>query len=716
MANNRGAWTPEEDQRLAQVIETQGPKRWKSIATKAGLNRCGKSCRLRWMNYLRPNIKRGNISAQEEDLILRLHKLLGNRWSLIAGRLPGRTDNEIKNYWNSHLSKKAKQISQLNKLSVVTKQGNTIIASSVVKTLEETDKLAENNSMEQSVVIKHEAGNKMVASCSNSKSRREERNSQNGGEEQDGLNMEWGDPLGPLLFAIALQPLVRQVGELCPRLLLNAWYLDDGVLMGRQVDLVASFEVIRRLGPQLGLVVNLSKSVWWWPGGGRVRPQGLPDVVGVSDSSALSVLGNPISVDGRGAEEIVGRRVRGIMDVLAEMSKLDDPQLELLLLRACVGMPKMMYNLRSAPPCWIEGSIRSFDSAVHQSLVHIYNAGFTADQRRLVGLPIKFGGLGVPIGSEVALSAAVASLVQAGGLWELLTKDLFSSSRCGVLLAEWNIRFRPRSPVGMEELRSKAKPQQWLSGLAAEVIRDEIKGRGGARVCTLVNAVSVSGSGIWTTAIPTPFSGLHMNPAAYRMALKYRTGRNVFPVSQACTSCRGLQTSDAAGDHDSHCPGGGRRIRRHNAVRDALFTFFREANLGPRLEVAGLLEGGEKPADILVPAWDDGKDLCVDVSIVSPFVGEGAEMESGEAARRAEERKISIYGAGCSANGLIFEPFIMESLGGFGGRADRLIRTVAARWAEAKGLEPPAALSILRQKLSFVSQKALGDGFLLRNG
>ncbi|KAL0446507.1 UNVERIFIED_CONTAM: Transcription repressor [Sesamum latifolium] len=75
---------------------------------KAGLLRCGKSCRLRWMNYLRPGIKRGNISEDEEDLIVRLHRLLGNRWSLIAGRLPGRTDNEIKNYWNTHLLKKLK--------------------------------------------------------------------------------------------------------------------------------------------------------------------------------------------------------------------------------------------------------------------------------------------------------------------------------------------------------------------------------------------------------------------------------------------------------------------------------------------------------------------------------------------------------------------------------------------------------------------------------
>lgn len=71
-----------------------------------GLKRRGKSCRLRWMNHLRPNVKRGHISPDEEELIIRLHNLLGNRWSLIAGRVPGRTDNEVKNYWNTRLSKK----------------------------------------------------------------------------------------------------------------------------------------------------------------------------------------------------------------------------------------------------------------------------------------------------------------------------------------------------------------------------------------------------------------------------------------------------------------------------------------------------------------------------------------------------------------------------------------------------------------------------------
>ncbi|XP_060180158.1 transcription factor MYB15-like [Lycium barbarum] len=104
----KGPWSAKEDLLLANYIKENGEGQWRNLPKKAGLLRCGKSCRLRWMNYLKPGIKRGNFSQDEEDLIIRLHSLLGNRWSLIAGRLPGRTDNEIKNYWNTHLIKKLK--------------------------------------------------------------------------------------------------------------------------------------------------------------------------------------------------------------------------------------------------------------------------------------------------------------------------------------------------------------------------------------------------------------------------------------------------------------------------------------------------------------------------------------------------------------------------------------------------------------------------------
>ncbi|KAL2335574.1 hypothetical protein Fmac_016787 [Flemingia macrophylla] len=102
----RGLWTPEEDAKILAYVSNHGTGNWTLVPKKAGLNRCGKSCRLRWTNYLRPDLKHDSFTPQEEELIINLHGAIGSRWSLIAKRLPGRTDNDVKNYWNTKLRKK----------------------------------------------------------------------------------------------------------------------------------------------------------------------------------------------------------------------------------------------------------------------------------------------------------------------------------------------------------------------------------------------------------------------------------------------------------------------------------------------------------------------------------------------------------------------------------------------------------------------------------
>ncbi|KAI3489959.1 hypothetical protein L1887_45874 [Cichorium endivia] len=105
----KGPWTEQEDVQLAIYVNMFGDRRWDFIAKVSGLKRTGKSCRLRWVNYLHPGLKRGRMTPHEERLVLEYHSKWGNRWSRIARKLPGRTDNEIKNYWRTHMRKKAQE-------------------------------------------------------------------------------------------------------------------------------------------------------------------------------------------------------------------------------------------------------------------------------------------------------------------------------------------------------------------------------------------------------------------------------------------------------------------------------------------------------------------------------------------------------------------------------------------------------------------------------
>jgi hypothetical protein len=178
-----------------------------------------------------------------------------------------------------------------------------------------------------------------------------------------------------LLFVLALHPLVLKVQENCD-LPFHAWYLDDGTIIGDSVQVAKALDIISMEGPSLGLQLNIRKTEVFWPScdGGKIRPGLFPSDIGRPEQG-VKLLGGAVSCDAGFISDLSAKRAARAVDLMGLLPRLRDPQSELLLLRSCMGVAKLLFGLRTCQPLFVENVVSCFDKGLREAIEDIVVCG-----------------------------------------------------------------------------------------------------------------------------------------------------------------------------------------------------------------------------------------------------------------------------------------------------------------------------------------------------
>ena len=515
--------------------------------------------------------------------------------------------------------------------------------------------------------------------------------------------VQQGDPLGPLGFALTLQPIVERIKREVPNLRINVWYLDDGTLCGSPDDLLRALEIVEEDGPSRGLILNRSKSLLFIPQGADASSNPLPPEVPIS-RSGFCLLGSPIG-PAAFCEPTVMSRVEKIKLAVSKLRDLEDSQMETTLLRFCLSLPKFNFILRSCPPPHIRHATSAFDALMREALSDLIGAPLSDWAWLKASLPISLGGLNMRSAVLHAPSAFISSLEQSQSLMtEILDHQPSPSRHLAEVVPDlaqaaespdWVTLGDIDVPLQQHHLSHKIDEASYNSLLASAP---------DTRSRALALSSAIPHAGDWLEVVPSSALGLHLHDREFRLCLNYWLGLRLQSREFGCPICiRGL-IADPFGDHQVGCGGNGDRIHRHDALRDTLFSAAQSAALAPRKEVPSLIPGScSRPADVFLPTWCGGRPAALDVSVIStmqPLTISGAANNQGYALKIAEERKRAAHNEACRSVGVTFTPLVIESLGRWSDDAIGTISRIGRLMGQRSGSPPAEATRHLFQKLA----------------
>ncbi|GJV25984.1 hypothetical protein Tco_1378679 [Tanacetum coccineum] len=422
-------------------------------------------------------------------------------------------------------------------------------------------------------------------------------------------------------------------------------------------------------GPRCGLHLNVEKTELFWPKEDpRSRLEGIfpPNIF--RPLHGVKLLGGPVCVDVDFGSAFVIKRVSKAIRLLDAVAKINDPQCELLLIRACAGVSKLYFAMRTCPPRVFEAAQLSFDMDPRSALERIVMAsgpGFGDWQWRLATLPFAFRGLGVYSAGDVLNYAFIASRLQFAALQTKLLRHVglvaygstFDDALC-VFNASMKIDFLGNP----NEIAAPKLMKKMADIYFTRVAKDaESSFSLSPRQMALWLSQREEHTSDWLRVVPISGLGQTMNGKTYRCVLCYRLGVPLFSVSKPCSACSKVFTGDVYGDHAVSCAG------------------VIGISAGKEVDI-GLSGDGDKAlrhADILLYSWDGGLDVCVDLTGSSPLTRTGmTDFAPGRAVIDAAQRKRGKYLDKCAVIGYGFLPFSFSSLGELEANAVTLLKRI----------------------------------------
>jgi len=572
--------------------------------------------------------------------------------------------------------------------------------------------------------------------------------------------VQQGDPLGPLLFALALQPELERLAQAQGdnKLELVYSYLDDLCLAGKAPAVEAAVASLRSRCANIGLQLSTGtadskdKCELILAGGpaSTVDPAGFPGDFKVIRDGNFELLGAPVGSPSFCNQHTQGR-VAKAMRVLTALGEVPDPQVALKLLRSCAAFTKMVFSIRAVPASFHVEAVKSFDDAVRACFEQFTCLHPDEEQWTQATLSTDSGGLGLRSLAQHSNAAFLASRASCFDLCKQLDPEHTFMSSDGSAPAPERLAFDGFNGAVNDDARLSSDlegplSQKRLSKAIDDRVAAQLSSAVGVSMVRRahLNLISASGAGQWLQACPCKTAQLNNDPSLF-IAMLQRWLRIPFADSDLeCPCCDGVL--DRFGDHALVCSCGGDRTRRHNLLRNMVYHAASAARLCPELERPGLLPhrplhgssyengsapgeqdsdpGARRPADVYIPRWRSGPPAAWDFAVTSGLRVDSvaaSSQDSGAVCSKYEDFKCSYKDTKtlCQGQGITFIPMIVEATGGGWGKMARCVWSELAKSsALATGeLESNSTCAImLHQRLSMTLHRENARACLRRFG